>query len=249
MKLGISELAWQSDTDILDILHGENIRYIEAVIPRHMNWTDDTLTFENYLSYLRINNINVASTQSITYKSNILSFNDINFLNHLKLVSSICKNLHINLLVLGAPKLRNNYELNLLSNIFNQLDVIARDNQQIILLEPNCKQYGGDYFFTIDEIVKFISYNKFTNIKTMIDTHNIINEHQSPAEMYLRYREYIKHVHVSENNLSSFKNSKYHTDLSNVLHDTNYDGIVIYECINTDTLLGDIKLFSNIYNK
>lgn len=250
MRLGVSELAWQTDTDVLDILNSLDIRYIETVLPKHITWESNDITnLQQYLTKLQKININVLSTQSITYNSNVFSFNHENFVSHMNLVSDLCNKFHIQLLVLGAPKLRNKYNFNIVSKIFKQLDNIMRSRNQILLIEPNCKQYGGEYFFTVDEIVQFIKTNNFTNIKTMIDTHNIINEQQSPAEIYLQYKPYIKHIHVSENNLFEFTNSKFHIELANVLHETNYNGLVIYECINTATLFGDIKLFSNIYNK
>ena len=92
-------------------------------------------------------------------------------------------------------------------------------------------------------------YSKFSNIKTMIDTHNILNEKQIPSNICSAYHKHIKHVHVSENNLTNFKNSTEHVKLADMLRNINYNGIVVYECMNTTTLFNDIKLFSNIYNK
>jgi sugar phosphate isomerase/epimerase len=250
MKLGISELAWESDLKILDILEESNIQYIEAVIPKHVNWNRVDLTqFKRYIDQLKLRNINVLSTQSITYNSNIDSFLDINFYQHMKLISEICSTVNINTIVLGAPALRKNYNHQMLSDVFTSIDILFRNKNQILLIEPNSKQYNGQYFFTVNEIVNFIKTNKFTNIKTMIDTHNVLNEKQNLVEVYMEHKSYINHIHVSENNLSSFIKSQNHIELSTALHDTNYNGLVIYECIKSPTLFGDVKLFSNIYNK
>jgi len=67
---------------------------------------------------------------------------------------------------------------------------------QTLLIEPNGKLYGGTFFHKIDEIVNFIDASKFTNIATMVDTHNSILENQSPLSNYTTYKNYVQHVHV-----------------------------------------------------
>ena len=250
MKLAVSELAWPDSISNLELLSELGINYIEAVIPKHVDWESIDLTeFKYFIDNLKLYNIDVKSTQSITYNCNLNSFANENFTQHLRKVLDICYQTDINTIVLGAPKLRNQYNNQQLSLIFKQIDSILKHNNQILLLEPNSKIYNGEYFFTVDEIVNFIDMNNFTNIKTMIDTHNIILEGQDPSEIFLKYQSHIKHIHVSENELSNLKDSIQHNKLSQVLHDHNYDGLIVYECIKTATLLGDIKLFSYIYNK
>ncbi len=72
----------------------------------------------------------------------------------------------------------------------------------VLCIEPNSKYYGGEYFFTIKEIVNFITLNNFCNIKTMVDTHNLLLENQNIEESIYNFKDHIKHIHISEINLS-----------------------------------------------
>jgi sugar phosphate isomerase/epimerase len=252
MQLGISELAWSNENNLdslLQLLSEHNISFIETVIPKHVDWNNINLRkIKDLIKLYNSYNIQVLSTQSILYNSNIESFYDSKFIEHIKLVSDICCDLNIPSIVLGAPALRNkNFNIDKLKNIFQQLDTILDMRNQVLLIEPNCKQYNGKYFFTVDEIVNFINYSKVSNIKTMIDTHNILNEGSDPADIFSKYSTSIKHVHVSENNLASFINSEYHNKLSNTLNTMKYSGHIIYETKHIN--FEDIKLFSYIYNK
>jgi sugar phosphate isomerase/epimerase len=253
MNLGISELAW-TEFDNLDNLLTKliesNISSIEMVIPKHIEWQNldinkILMVAEIYKKY----NINIVSTQSILYNSNVESFNDINFLSHIELVCNICNKIGITKLVLGAPALRKNFDINYLHAMFLKLDSILYENGQTLLIEPNSQVYSGQYFFTLLEIITFIESGKFKSIKTMIDTHNIVLENQNPSELLLKYVDYIDHVHISEINLQPFTENKIHMELAETLYKLNYNGLIVYEAKSFETLFEDIKLFSNIYYK
>jgi sugar phosphate isomerase/epimerase len=164
-------------------------------------------------------------------------------------VIDACIVLGIEKIVLGSPKQRVDFYFPQLKYAFQILDNKLDGTNITILIEPNSQQYGGEYFFTIDSIVEFLAQNNFNNIKTMIDTHNIILEGSNPAEKFMEYQEYIDHVHVSEIGLNSFKESDMHHQLAETLHTNQYDGLVVYECNQSATLFNDIVSFANIYNK
>lgn len=252
MKIGISELAWNNDVDLdltLKLLNEHGISSIEMVFPKHINWYDiDLDKLKNLVKLYNSYDIRVSSTQSIMYNSNVNSFYDLKFIEHIKLVSDICFELDIPTIVLGAPSLRNNYfNIDKLKFIFQQLDDILIHRSQLLLIEPNCKQYKGNYFFTVNEIINFINYSNLSNIKTMIDTHNVLNEGHNPSDVLSKNFNSIKHVHVSENNLTGFINSDYHIKLANTINNMQFSGQIIYESKHIN--FEDIKLFSNIYNK
>jgi sugar phosphate isomerase/epimerase len=253
MKLGISNLAWNNNKEfenLIPILKENNIKYIEIVLPKHLKWDDNDLTQLNYfVDSVLDNGLNISSTQSIFYNTNILSFYDINFINHILKLSLICKNININRIILGSPSLRIDKDILKLSNIFKEVDKIMIQNNQILLLEPNSKIYNGEFFYTVDEIVNFIKINNFTNISTMIDTHNILLENEDPVIIFDQYKDYIKHIHISETKLGSFIESNNHNKLSDILKEYNYDDLIIYETKPTLNINKDIKLFSKTYNK
>jgi sugar phosphate isomerase/epimerase len=247
-KLGISNLAWDENIDFL-VLKNNNIDYIEIVLPKHLNWNNHDLTkLNSFVNHAKNNNINILSTQSILFNSNVDGFHNKNFINHIETVIDLCSKIGVNKLVLGAPNLRTS-EINLgLINNFYYIDNILKKYNQTLLIEPNSKIYKGNYFYTVSEIVDFIIKYKFSNIKTMIDTHNIILENQNPSKLFLENISHIDHIHVSEINLGDFTESDKHTELANTLKINKYDGLVIYETKPSLNLIPSIELFNKTYN-
>lgn len=251
MKLGISNLAWENSEleNIIPILKNNGIKYIETVLPKYLDWNNlDTTNLLKYLETLYKHNLLTLSTQSIFYNSSVKNFNDPNFVNHLKLVFDVCKLLNIELAVLGAPTMRVSHISKELIFNLHLIDSHLKETGQILLLEPNSKSYNGDYFYTVNEIVNFIGENKFSNIKTMIDTHNIILENEDPTENYLKYKDLISHIHISEKGLDNFAPTEKHIILSNTLKQTNYNGLIVYETKPSINLTQDIEQFVKIYN-
>jgi sugar phosphate isomerase/epimerase len=252
MKLGVSNLAWEDNIDLnylVDLFKDNNINYIEAVLSKYIDWENINLDKLNrFISHIKSNELNIISTQSIFFNSNVKSFHDVNFKHHLQKVSDVCFNFHIQFIVLGAPTLRN-FKIDLgLTDYFSYVNEILRNNNQILLIEPNSKTYNGNFFYTLREINEFITQNNFTNIKTMIDTHNILLEKEKPFENFLTYSDLIYHVHISENNLGDFIESQDHNILAHTLKNQNYQGLVIYEAKPSLNLKSSIESFNKTYN-
>lgn len=252
MKLGVSRLAWDDNiplNDLISLFKDNNIGYIEIILPKYINWDKIDLTkLDDFISYVKDKGLNVLSTQSIFFNSNVKSFHDVGFNHHVQKVSDICSYFGIQSLVLGAPTMRD-FQIDLgLTNHFSYIDKILADKNQILLLEPNSRKYDGNYFYTVNEIVDFINQHNFTNIKTMIDTHNILSEKEIPTENYLKYSDMIYHVHVSEDDLGDFTVSNQHDDLARALKLQNYQGLIIYEAKPSTNLKLSIELFSKTYN-
>ena len=83
-------------------------------------------------------------------------------------------------MVFGSPNMRKGIIDDSLSKIFKRIDESLNNTNITLVIEPNSKVYNGDYFHNIKEIVDFIENNKFINIKTMIDTHNLELEGYDP---------------------------------------------------------------------
>jgi sugar phosphate isomerase/epimerase len=248
MKLGISNLAWEKNIDF-SLLKNNNINYIEIILPKYLNWDDyNFIKLKKFINYIKKYNIDILSTQSICFKSNLSSFHEENFIKHIEKVIKICDKIKVNKLVLGAPNLRNlSINVDLINN-FIYINQILKNHNQILLLEPNSRIYNGNYFYTIDEIIDFIIQNKLSNIKTMIDTHNIILENQNPSKLFIKNKAYIDHIHVSEIDLGDFIESNEHIELALTLKTNKYEGLIIYESKPSKNLLKNIKSFSKIYN-
>jgi sugar phosphate isomerase/epimerase len=244
MTLGISQLAFDSIEDLkknLRTLKKFDIENLEVVYSKMES---------NPVEYTRTlieNKIKTKSTQSILFGSDVQDFLDNEFVNQIRKVSESNTFFGVKTLVLGSPKQRKEFREDELLEKFIQIDTILEEANQILCIEPNCKTYGGGYFFTVEEIVKFIQKGEFRNIRTMIDTHNIINENQSPSEVYLKYKDFIHHIHVSEDKLSDFNESDEHIKLAEVLRENNFQGLITYEVLPSKNVKESLEKFNSIY--
>ena len=111
IKLGVSNLAWESKSDLLNIesdLSLTNIKYLEIVIPKFVNWNAlDLSEITSFVNSMKEKNIDILSTQSIFFGSNIESFHSVDFIPHIEMVFSISNKLGIKHAVLGSPSMRN----------------------------------------------------------------------------------------------------------------------------------------------
>jgi sugar phosphate isomerase/epimerase len=132
-----------------------------------------------------------------------------------------------------------------LVNIFNRLDKELNQTGKYLIIEPVASSYGAEFFTTIDDIVKFLDKYRYSNIYTMIDTHNLFLENQDPVEKYLEYKDYIKHIHVAEIGLGELKNKPFHRKFAKTLQ--NYEYVVTHEIRDRDNFTKSLKTFEEIY--
>jgi hypothetical protein len=243
MNLGISQLQFTSKEDLLNsinILRKYNVKNIEVVFSK----INSDLEYLNLFSDL---GLSTKSTQSILFNSGILDIADDGMIPYICKLSDRCKSFGVQILVLGSPLQRVNYSKEKLIEQLSKIDQIMAGKDQYLCIEPNCKKYRGNYFFTIKEIVNFIKDGNFSNIKTMIDTHNLINEGESPSKNLEEFLPYIYHVHVSENDLRSFIKTKEHLDFAEALKNSAYDKLVTYEVLPLEDLDSSLNDFASVY--
>lgn len=246
MNIGISQLAFNDISDIInniEIFKISGITNIEIIFSKFLN-NRDLLSFKNILNK---NKISTLSTQSILFNSTINDFLDLNIIPHISNIIEKCNISNTNLLVLGSPTCRKNFIFDELKLIFKTIDKILIKNNKILCIEPNSKIYNGSYFFNIEEIIEFIKRCELKNIKTMIDTHNLINENIDVIECYEKNIKYIYHIHISENKLQSYIPSELHNKLSSSIKKNKYGKLVTYECLPTRDINKHIINFSNRY--
>lgn len=252
MNLAVSNLSWDNidNVKIFEVLKKNNIKNIEGVLSKISNFSD---LDDNKLSEFKklINNygIKIQSIQSIFYGTDINSLDEYDkILNHFKLLINYSKKLDFKIMVFGSPNLRKQINRTYLNNLFKKIDDLLNNQNLILCIEPNTKKYNGQYFFSINEIVDFIELNNFKNIKTMIDTHNIILEGEDPIEVLELNYKHIYHIHVSEENLKPLSDLDFHLKFSDKLKLSDYNGIVTYELLPCDNFEKQIKLFNKIYS-
>ena len=149
MKLGISQLAFNTEEDFNSIIHvlkENDISNIEIVFPKIISWDyPDLVLLKKYINRLHELGFNTLSTQSITYNTPLKSFCDESFVEHIFQISDLCKITNTKIMVLGAPKLRDIYNENILINNFSKIDFYLKKNNQILCIEPNNSWYGGKF--------------------------------------------------------------------------------------------------------
>ena len=182
----------------------------------------------------------VYAIQGIFYGSGISSFMDPRCYDYLCKVVDYCINNKIKIITLGSPSMRNGnkkYILDLLLNI----DEYINKRDCIVCIEPNARKYGGEYYYSLDEITSDISY--FYNIKTMIDSGNLYSEGFNPAEEFEKYKEYICHVHISTPNLEPITLYKQYANIISDIKTLGYNRNVTYEFMKSYDLEKEIKIF------
>ncbi len=253
MNLSVSNLAWDSDENrqIFKKLNEVGIGQVEVALTKISSWGDltDEVLF-TYKNLLLENSLSIKSLQSIFYNTGITSLEESDsFLSHIKKLIHVSKILGVNVLVFGSPSLRKKFKNHnqIIDELFLKIDEYLNDTGIEFSIEPNSKIYGGEYFFTVDEIVEFIRKNKFNNIKTMIDTHNILLESQDPVEVLNTYYEHINHIHISEKELKPFTLNDFHITFAKVIKDKNYDRTLTYEVLKHDDFINSLSKFSLNY--
>lgn len=252
MELSISNLAWsyKNRHNMFSFLKKNDIKHIEIVFTKYNSWNNITnVEIQKIKKELDRYSLNALSAQSLLYGLNYTLNDDNKIINHIKKVIDYSQILGLKVLVFGSPSVRtkvDNYEIKL-KKIFKQIDEYLNNKNIILCIEPNSKIYKGEYFFNLSEIVDFIENNNLHNIKTMIDTHNLIMENENPLLSIEKYINYIHHIHISEKNLEIISDLNFHNIFANKLKKILYSNIVTYEVSECKNIYNSIETFKRIY--
>lgn len=227
MKFGISNLSLGDGDENLYKKQLIEFDYIETIFPKI--------------------NQGYYSTQSIFYGSDVRSFDDCySTLRRLDDVIDQCYNFGIKIIVFGSSSLRTGNKNNLLS-VFKKIDSKLKRYGIFLCVEPNSKYYGGEYYHRISDIVNDIQ--NFSNIKTMIDTHNLILEGDNIFDSYSKYSSFIKHIHFSEKDLLPIVDYSLYYEFVDFLHKSDYDLGVTYELKYCENVIQECEKFIKLKDK
>jgi sugar phosphate isomerase/epimerase len=233
MNLVVSSIGWENffDEIILEKIDSKfGVELVFSKIDLWDNLTDEKINeFKEKISKY---NIKMESAQSLFFGVDCDSFSNERFLLHFEKLIYLSQKLGIKILVLGSPKLRKEFDIIHLNKIFKVLDSMLEGTDIKICIEPNSKQYGGKYFFTISEIVEFIKNCGFKNIGTMIDTHNSWLEGNNPTNEYNEYNEFIWHIHLSNYGLNNINNEFYNKIGEFLKNIKDYNKLLTFEILN-----------------
>ena len=255
MNLAVSNFAWDFNNidHVGKILNENNINHIELVFSKYKDWSElNESEIHNLKELLTKHNLSCLSSQSLFFNIDCKSIvtESEKFVNHFRTLISYSKILGIKTLVFGSPGLRKTNDVidSNLHETFKKIDELLDDTGVQLCIEPNSSVYGGDFFYTISEIVNFIKTHDFSNIFTMCDTHNSWLENKDPNEELVEFFPYIKHIHISEPKLVPIDNEYTHSRISKTLKDLEYNGVITYELNKCDAFDDTVRHFNLIYN-
>lgn len=240
MQLAISNLATNDLTNITEI----GVSLLECVFSK----IDiiNNLTPSKIILWKDLLPINLLpySVQSLTYGCGLVDFSLSEFnVKFIDKILDLTKILHIKRLIFGSPTIRRNQPD---VNMFKYIDERLLGTDTFFCIEPNARIYGGHYFFDIEEIYSFITKNKFSNVCTMIDTHNSWLENRDVKEDILNFREKITHVHASEIDLLGFTSIEEHYKVADTLDKINYTHVITLESKNLQGVNEFLKVYGNV---
>ena len=234
MKLGISAIGWEAEDHAAMVLHfPDGVELLEAVPFKRHSY------FSGYLQKY--------SAQSLFYGMDIETFWDTQAIDLcLTKLTAMAHQYEWKRMVLGSPSLRRGDRRYLMDALARINDTLAAIDC-IICIEPVARQYGGEYFFTVEEIVQSLAEYSLSHAATMIDTNSVWLESQLPEDVLVQYFPYIKHVHISDRNIGRIVSQEKHERFAKALQDTKYEGGVIRELLKAKNYPGEYHYFAQIY--
>jgi len=253
MNLGLSHFAYSTELreDTYKLLEKYDLSYVESVIPKvFLKYNVPKEDLYAYKKELSLHRLVPYSIQSLFYETPCTTLlNKSETVNHFKTLIYLASTLGSKILVLGSPALRKKEKRYLqgLKEIFNEIDILLNGTGIKLVIEPNARTYGGEFFHNLTSIIEFLKENQYINIRTMLDTHNCVLENLDPVLEYSKHFDYIKHIHISETDLRPITCSDLHSDLSTNLKNSGYKGGITYEVKQCDNLEKSLELFTYYY--
>jgi sugar phosphate isomerase/epimerase len=243
-----SNIAWNvnENDQILDILSEHKMNKVELALTKFYKWEDidysNLITIKNYFEN---NNFKIYSLQAITYGLDYNLFSETDKLfGHVKDVLYYAHILGCKRIVFGSPKNRShndNFNESTAINFFTELNILAKQHDIIVCIEPNAREYGCNFLWNLEQTYEFVKKLKCSHIKMMADTGCMSFENDDISDIY-KYKDEIEHIHLSERYLNPLTNiHTNHEKLSDILLDSNKTFVTVEmtECGNN---------ISNIYN-
>ena len=233
MKLSVSNIGWNisDDKKVSSLLKKYKIKNIDIAPTKYFKDPSKT-TFKDISKvkeWWNNEGIKIFGMQSLMFGTNGLNLfgNRIvqnKMLNHLDSICRIGSVLNAKKLVFGSPKNRDRSKINnqdsknIAIDFFNRLGIIAKSKNIIICLEPNPESYGANFMTTTFETAKIVKSINHPSIKMQLDIGAISINKENILLILEKYSELVGHIHLSEPNLETLKNKKYHNKIHQILN-------------------------------
>lgn len=239
MKITISNIAWNEDSDIqmLSFLQEQKIQGLE-IAPTRLIASEPYSDLERVVQCKKqISDqyqLQVVSMQSICYGRNEAIFNSveerITLQRYMEKAIDFASVLGCRNLVFGSPKNRiiQSGQEAIARDYFSELGRYANDKKTVFAIEPNPEIYGTNFITSTKEAFEFVKSCDTTGLEVNVDLGTIINNKES-LNILADNIALVSHVHISEPYLEKVKVSTLHHELAALLKQYSYPHYISIE--------------------
>jgi len=210
-NLFISNLAWDhlDFIKVSKLLKYHNIKGLDlAPIKLSKSWSlakKQSYRFKKDLDKLKLK---VNAIQGIFFKADFNLFN-VNvknkkkLLNHIKQILQIAKIYKCNKIIIGSSNFKHRGKLSfnkansIFVNFFREISTLFKKEKIFICFETIPKQYGEDYLYNIDTLVKLIKKINSPWLKINFDS-SLFHYKKFKKSVFLKNKKYINNIQISE---------------------------------------------------
>ena len=242
IDIAISNIAWNNNNfeEALSILKQEKIKKIELSLNKIFKEPilEPENSFIDLKNLLQKYDLEVVATHSLFYtkkKYNLFDRKGYKILNNYLLgIEKIMKIFNSNKIIFGSGSCRNIFDakndnvkvfINFIQDFFEK----SENKNSQILIEPLSK-VETNFINNCNEAMSIIKAINTDRLNLHIDLKSSMNEKEDFDFIFKNYFNYIKHIHISDNNLEApSEKSGYHESFSDILKKYNYKGCVSIE--------------------
>jgi D-psicose/D-tagatose/L-ribulose 3-epimerase len=245
MKLAISNLTWeyQEDDAVKGILLDKSVQAVE-IAPTKI-WQNpleaDAESVKRYRDYWNTSGVNIVALQSLLFgRADLQIFMDVQLrkqtIEYLGKIIEIGAGLGAKAFVFGSPKNRLVGDMDYTKAIeiaiefFHQLGEIAHLHSTVFCIEPNPKDYGGDFIHTTEEGIQLVKEVGHPGFGLHLDAGGMSLAQENIAESIEMAAPFLAHFHISEPNLNMVQPGiVQHEVFAQALKEIHYDKYISIE--------------------
>lgn len=251
MKLSISNIAWnlEDNDDITGLLNGMGVTAIEIAPTKF--WDQPLECSPEAINKLkedwRNKSINFVAMQSLLFGQSHLSLFSDNasrqaMMDYMSGIIKLAGQLEVKSLVFGSPKNRLANSLSFTKQMeiaipfFYELGSLAIEENVVLCIEPNPRQYGCDFITNSEEGIALVEEVGHPGFQLHLDSGALTLNQEHIPFVIEKSMPYLKHFHISEPYLELIGNGNTnHKEISNVLRALGYQDWVSIEMKNNLT--------------
>lgn len=247
MRTTVSNIAWPPERadEIAPRLIELGVEHVE--IAPTTRWDDPSEPAKpevlQYRDWWAARGITISSMQALLYGRPDLTIFDGEETREqtLAYLSKLCRLggwLGATALVFGSPKnrrrrsLSHNQAVEIASEFFGSLALVAASHNTTVCIEPNPVDYGADFILNAADAAEIVRQVDHPGVRLHLDTACMYLAGDRPAEAIRRHSDILGHVHISEPQLGPVGGGPTdtpHAETAEALKSAGYDGFISIE--------------------